>query len=1022
MPSHFHCRSPKSSHRTIVSLAVAAMAVQGALGGALLRPLWAQEAAQDAPVAESQAAPELEAVRGANEAQAQTLWKQLQEHSAELEATDARSAIALYQKFFEQGAGRFPSVGVKIALRIARLWQIDLKDYDKAIEIYDWALGLYRNRPEAVQLQQGRLAAEQTQKKAEAAQGNKQPGAPQRPGTAPLVVPVPQSPNGGRLGVGVPLSSGQGKLGIGQSSPVNAGKIGIGLPSTGISKSLAVVAPPTYGDALGWKPGPERCVTALAQGPDGNLWVATEDSGVWRYNPSVARAQDRWHQFTAKDGLGDDSAYALVVDKQNRVWAGTLNHGVSVWNGQVWKNYGVLDGPLGERVFAIKVCPTDGDVWIATNAGLTRYSVKNDRWSYITQADGLPSDQVQAIAFDQSGNVVVGTQCDGVALAQAADGYKTWRVVQGPEQMPTTPTGKGLPSSLINDVLAAKDGTIYAATTTGLAWSSDGGANWSYVRGQDYAAKVEGRYGGPPRGWSQEPGAVLAEDYVSCLAEDKEGRIWLGHWQAGSERVQMQSGSTGLSLKEVPHRQNSGMVRAILPRSNGALLLARYDEGLSYNASGTRQDVARVKPALAGTSATSVPLFPTAAKAPMLDELNGLLASLGKIEPLDPKVSVVAPLPDDWTTEGNWLGRYGRYWASLNAMVSPRNYYWGAGWTPIEHAFQISPKEKNNSLRYWIQWLYTDNPRSLEMPPVYFDSRLQKGLTTPDQYRRQAEIDDNGESYPLTKEGPDIYFSVKIPAGLWVLSCYNHNKDGHAGVNRMRDYRYSFRPHDPAKPIRDVSDFDSEPELAHSRQRDFWGGVYKRFLVRGPQQLTLRMAKNDSLNVILAATFLDPVDEQPAPYFGTVEEWQKRQDAKQQERDQLAAQSAQEQAARFVPATDEKDAANRLFLEVERLRDLNPPAWAQRSRPVYEALVRWDQAALPHTGSEETPKLWKQESACFFNLNRYNDWERLQRRQGLTPARDIEKALKWDGESGSSGRGSVIVTNFLAAHPFAPAQ
>jgi ligand-binding sensor domain-containing protein len=50
-----------------------------------------------------------------------------------------------------------------------------------------------------------------------------------------------------------------------------------------------------------------------------------------------------------------------------------LNHGVSVYDGETWKNYGVIEGPIGERIFAIAVCPADGDVWIATSAGLTRY-------------------------------------------------------------------------------------------------------------------------------------------------------------------------------------------------------------------------------------------------------------------------------------------------------------------------------------------------------------------------------------------------------------------------------------------------------------------------------------------------------------------------------------------------------------------------------------------------------------------------------------------------------------------------
>ena len=74
-----------------------------------------------------------------------------------------------------------------------------------------------------------------------------------------------------------------------------------------------------------------------------------------------------------KDGLGDDNAYALTCDKAGRVWVGTLNHGVSVFNGKQWKTYGPLDGPLGSRLFALAVNPPDGGVWGATEAGLFRY-------------------------------------------------------------------------------------------------------------------------------------------------------------------------------------------------------------------------------------------------------------------------------------------------------------------------------------------------------------------------------------------------------------------------------------------------------------------------------------------------------------------------------------------------------------------------------------------------------------------------------------------------------------------------
>ena len=188
-------------------------------------------------------------------------------------------------------------------------------------------------------------------------------------------------------------------------------------------------------------PQPGSFVMALARDGMDNLWVGTEGNGVWRYAPNVS-TNGQWTHYSQKsgvgnhltpalspasggegDGLGDDYAYSVAVDKQGRIWVGHLNHGVSVYNGTSWRNYDVPHGPIGERVFKIAVCPTDGDVWIGTSAGLTRYEVSKDEWKHYTRnAEGrmqnaemgnqlpqlptsnsyLPSDQISAIAFDKA--------------------------------------------------------------------------------------------------------------------------------------------------------------------------------------------------------------------------------------------------------------------------------------------------------------------------------------------------------------------------------------------------------------------------------------------------------------------------------------------------------------------------------------------------------------------------------------------------------------------------------------------
>ena len=490
-------------------------------------------------------------------------------------------------------------------------------------------------------------------------------------------------------------------------------------------------------------------VSVLRDG-HGDLWAGTEDKGVWRFDV----AGNKWVNYRVKDGLGDDNAYALTVDLLGRMWVGHLNHGVSVWNGQSWRNYNVLQGPLGEHVFALATSPGEGDVWMATNAGLTRYSVKSDSWTHLTEADGLPTHEISALAFDSVGNLYVGTQSDGLLIGKPDEGFKTWKQVKGPDAMPETAFGNGLPSNMVNDVLVADDDTIYVATTCGLARSKDFGDKWTFIRGEDWADKLRGLYETkdlkPLEGAL--PGQLLREDYVTGLAEDPTGLLWISYRRRGYEiRRPLTDRVAFASAPQNPNEDYKyPYASTLLPLGNFKALVGTYSDGLLLAA-----DVPKFVPtkeeqtaydnqrgwrlaALTANILPTTPKLPLPAKAPTLDELNALLASLRRVEVLDPDTPFVAALAEDWTTQGDWLGRYGRYWASLNAMVSPNNYLWGAGWKPIEHAFQISPKEKSNSLRYWVHWIYTDNHRVLEMPPTYFDSRLQKGLTTVDKYRRQS--------------------------------------------------------------------------------------------------------------------------------------------------------------------------------------------------------------------------------------------------------------------------------------------
>ena len=757
----------------------------------------------------------------------------------------------------------------------------------------------------------------------------------------------------------------------------------------------------------------DRYVLSLVEDRQQRVWIGTEDQGVWRLDESQGRP--RWKQFTIPDGLGDESIHALACDTQGRIWAGHLNHGVSVWNGEKWRNYPVGSGPIGERVFAIKVNPRDGSVWIGTNCGLSRYDERSKTWTHWTQENGLAENAVCALAFAPNGDVIIGSESHGVALAVASSSYRYWRVVAGADT---------LPSDLINDVLVSKSGAIYVATTSGLARSNDKGATWRALRGLDQSVQLETNRPFLETAASETVAETaapvlplleatpLAEDYVTCLAQDGNGRLWLGFRREG---YQVRDVNTLHLLSDEPVTESAphdAFVRAILPRSGGqSPLLGLYGRG-----SQSARDQLPHLP-MQPVPAPAIADLPAPARAPDAPELAALLKRLLAVPPLaDSNVPTLTALADDWSTQGDWLGRYGRYQAVLAAMLSPNDYLWGAGETMMPYQVRIGPhKTPDDALRYWVQNLYTVTPESLELPAAYYHSRIAHGLDKSLGHRRQSEWDDHGEAYPMSFDGPHLYASIQIPKGWFVLSLYDWNKDGQIGSNRWRDYQISAHTHPAEIPLNSIEGFASWPDEVRGRIHDFRGGVWKRFLVRGPQNVTVEVNRNHSFNTILAGMFLDRWDAQPAPYFGTLQDWQVRDNERASRRGQLLEEAyipsrQAQRALRFEAGQNAAETAQRLWQGVQEVRLLNPLWHESNARPYYLALLAWCQQ------NQSLNTDWQQNcvQACWLQLHGFQKSETSQRAAGVLTAREIELGLRWDGVSNYAGRGFQVVSEAVA--------
>ncbi|MDR2641707.1 MAG: hypothetical protein LBC74_02815, partial [Planctomycetaceae bacterium] len=257
------------------------------------------------------------------------------------------------------------------------------------------------------------------------------------------------------------------------------------------------------------------------------------------------------------------------------------------------------------------------------------------------------------------------------------------------------------------------------------------------------------------------------------------------------------------------------------------------------------------------------PKLPSKIKPPTIEELKLMQSKLDKLQSLLPK-AYAEYYGEDWKTQGDWVGHYGRIHAIMCGAAAPFDHvFFRTYFVKSVYSF-IGPNSKSDdTIRRWVHWLQTDNPKTMYSPI--------------DGYRRQSEWDDHGEAYPVSLDGPDIWYHLYADLdGMFNISMYFFNKDGHDGNNRLRDYiiEVYHTPEkwgDPDNPqlvnhrfakLGEQLTRNTKP-LIRTRVRDFWGGVHKTFTVRGVGNYMVKIDRNYSFNTIVSSVTIDRIAGKP---------------------------------------------------------------------------------------------------------------------------------------------------------------
>lgn len=149
-------------------------------------------------------------------------------------------------------------------------------------------------------------------------------------------------------------------------------------------------------------------------GRKGELWIGRRGGLTHlRHKDSLFATKT----YTHSDGLAQNSVYAVHESRDESVWAGTLNTGVSHFKDGSFTNYTTADGLASNTISSIAES-SDGIMWFGTPNGLNAFF--HGRWRVYTTQDGLPPGNVNCLLEDSAGTLWIGTD-NGLAFIRSGN-------------------------------------------------------------------------------------------------------------------------------------------------------------------------------------------------------------------------------------------------------------------------------------------------------------------------------------------------------------------------------------------------------------------------------------------------------------------------------------------------------------------------------------------------------------------------------------------------------------------------
>lgn len=277
---------------------------------------------------------------------------------------------------------------------------------------------------------------------------------------------------------------------------------------------------------------PQVSVLSILQDHNGYLWFGTQE-GLTRFDGVHF---DVLNQYNTQ-GLVGDTINTLLEDSKNRLWVGTTDAGLTVFDSGRARHLGPKSGLPTGKIWEL-VEDRSGTIWVAVDGGgVAKWN--EEHFEIFAAEEGLGSLSVRALAVRNDGDLFVGTYGGGV-----------YQLHNG--RFNSVPLFSGNQNVEVNDLLFDSMQRLVVGTDNMGVWRLDaGGAKAIFM---------------PP---------AQKHVQVRTLFKDAAGQIWLGAYGQGIYRLR---GDTLVKARAPLSLQNSKVV-SIFEDSEGGLWFGTTGQG-----------------------------------------------------------------------------------------------------------------------------------------------------------------------------------------------------------------------------------------------------------------------------------------------------------------------------------------------------------------------------------------------------------------------------------------------------------